>query len=125
VTKKSFWKRTGRVIAGAEVLWNLNSVTKPPEMTLDSQTQQLQSQWAKNQKANVLPTRQLQARELGYQLREPVSADHRSQDESHSRERHASDPTPRRERDGHDQALSERPARGHSSDAKGRNDRTR
>ena len=108
-----FFKRAGRVIAGVNVLFNLGTAPKPPDLQVPARTQDLQVQWAKNEKANVLPSWRNRARELGYQLREPVSGEHRPREGSGGHQ-----PTTARVSEGthqakdvHDQELSQRPSR--------------
>jgi pyruvate/2-oxoglutarate dehydrogenase complex dihydrolipoamide acyltransferase (E2) component len=100
-------------VAGVNVLLSLGTAPKPPEPQMPTQAQALQSQWAKNEKANALPRRRNQARELGYQLREPKSGEYRRHEELGG----AQAATTRaggseRARDSHDKSLSEMPSRG-------------
>lgn len=99
--------RAGRVVAGVNVLFNLAGTPRVPEADVASsqqpqaaqqvKAQQLQRQWANNQKTQVLPRWRTLANELGDQLREPVSGERRPP-----------------ERQGHDAELSRQPARGRS-----------
>lgn len=108
-----FFKRAGRVIAGVNVLFNLGTAPKPPDLQVPARTQDLQVQWAKNEKANVLPSWRNRARELGYQLREPVSGEYRPREEPGGQQLSGPRASTGKEKgkDAHDQALSKRPSR--------------
>jgi len=101
-------KQTGRVIASVNVLFNLGTTPKLPDLQTPARAQELQSQWAKNEKTSILPSWRTRSRELGYQLREPDSAERRPRDEPSSQ----SVTDRERAKDAHEQALSRRPARG-------------
>ena len=108
-----FFKRAGRMIAGVNVLFNLGTAPKPPDLQVPARTQDLQVQWAKNEKANVLPSWRIRARELGYQLREPVSGEYRPREEPGGEPLTATRESAGTEKakDTHDQQLSQRPSR--------------
>lgn len=110
--------RAGRVVAGVNVLFNLAGSTRVPEADVaraqqphaaqQVQAQRLQRQWANNQKNQVLPRWRTQANELGDQLREPVSGEHRP---------------PERQR--HDADLSKQPSRARSQPGRSKQGRGR
>lgn len=108
-----FLKKAGHVVAGVNVLFNLGTAPKPPELQVPARAQAMQSQWAKNEKANVLPTWRNRARELGYRLREPASGEYRPREEPGARQTTPDAPA----RGGkitasHDKSLSQLPSRG-------------
>lgn len=108
-TPNKFLKRAGRVVAGINVLINLSAAANPPAHQMSAPSQELQSQWAKNQRVNVLPTWRARAKELGYQLREPDSAEYRPPEDVAGT---ASQMKTAQERDLQEQTLSQRPCRG-------------
>jgi len=108
-----FLKRAGRVVAGVNVLFNLATAPKPPDLQMPGRTQAMQSQWANNEKVNVLPHWRNRARELGYQLREPISGDYRPLQEPDGTQTGAARPGDRgKAKDSHDRSLSQMPSRG-------------
>lgn len=113
--KKSstFLRRAGRVVAGINVLFNLGTAPKPPDLQMPARAQTMQSQWAKNEKANILPSWRNRARELGYQLREPVTGEYRPREDPSARQT-TPDPAARggKSKDSHDKSLSQLPSRG-------------
>lgn len=106
-------------------MFNLATAPTPPDMQSPARAQELQSQWAKNEKTNVHPDRRNRARELGYQLREPVSGKHRDPDQPPHPGRGPSPNTNQLAHDSHDQALSQQPARDPAKRARSREDRAR
>ena len=115
-----FLKRAGRVVAGVNVLFNLSSTPKPPDLQVPGRTQELQSQWAKNEKSHVLPSWRNRARELGYQLREPVSGEYRPREDLAGKDSSSGLGKAATGRDSHEQALSGRPARARSREGQSR-----
>ena len=120
-----FLKRAGRVVAGVNVLFNLATAPKPPDLQLPARTQELQSQWAKNEITNVLPSWRNRAQELGYQLREPASGEYRPREDTANSQLTSKDQRAPKERDSHDQALSKEIRRGGSRTAGVRSDKSR
>ncbi len=122
---KRFFKRAGRFIAGVNVLFNLGTAPTPPGLQVQARTQELQSQYAKNQKVNVLPTWRTRAKELGYQLREPVSGEYRPREDASGNQPIAPQAKGAEQRDLQEQMLSQRPTRSRSRGAQPRDARPR
>lgn len=106
-----FLNRAGRVVAGINVLFNLGTAPKPPDLQAPARSQELHSQWAKNEKTNVLPSWRNRSRELGHQLREPVSGEYRPREDSSAKQPIARIDNVAKARDSHEQALSQQPGR--------------
>ena len=121
-----FLKRAGRVVAGVNVLFNLGTAPKPPDLQMPARAQAMQSQWAKNEKVNVLPSWRNRARELGYQLREPVSGEYRPREEPGARQTTPDSPARSgKAKDSHDKSLSQAPSRGAARRGAARESRVR
>lgn len=115
--------RAGQVVAGVNVLFNLSGSPRVPEADVarsqepqaaqqvkaqQVRAQQLQRQWASNQKNEVLPRWRTQANELGDQLREPVSGEHRPSERQRHDDELSRQPSRARSRQGADRAQQGR-----------------
>lgn len=106
-SRKQLWKNATRVAAGVNLLWNFASVPRPPSLDPAAQMKDMQTQWAKNEEINVLPSRRRHAVELGYELREPDSAEYRLREDASRRRTADTRTTHEHTKDVHDRVLAD------------------
>lgn len=90
-------KRLGRIGAAVQLLMNLASAPQPSQINPTGRTNDATQQWARHE-VTRLPRWRDQARELGYQLRDPEAADHRPPPSDQIRARSSADARAIRER---------------------------
>lgn len=120
-----FLTRAVLVVADVTIVFNLGTEPKPPDLQTDPSAHAGNAvQSAKHEQVNVLPTWRNRVRELGYQLREPVSAEYRTRVDANGVP-HSAPPADRKARDSHEQALAQQLGRCPSRHAGPRDEQTR